>query len=96
MTTWMELDDGSILISTISTPLSWKQIPKNIVRAYVHTSGALIKPLENGICEILLLTHVNVGGYVPSTILNMIILNTPINTMTKIVEICEADMLKQK
>ena len=100
ITTWTELNDdiGSILITTLSVPTLWYPPPKSFVRAFVHSSGAIIRPINDNIgggCEITFLTHCDVGGYVPSTLLNMIIVNTPVKTMSKVVSLSENDMMKK-
>ena len=94
MTTWTEVDDGSILITTLSVPTVWHPPPKSFVRAFVSSSGAIIKPLNKDECEITFLTHCDVGGYVPAALLNMIIVNTPVKTMSKVVSLAE-DMNKK-
>lgn len=100
ITTWTELNDdiGSILITTLSVPTLWYPPPKSFVRAFVHSSGAIIRPINDNIgggCEITFLTHCDVGGYVPSTLLNMIMVNTPVKTMSKVVSLSENDMMKK-
>ena len=97
ITTWTELNDdvGSILITTLSVPTLWYPPPKSFVRAFVHSSGAIIRPINDNIgggCEITFLTHCDVGGYVPSALLNMIIVNTPVKTMSKVISLSENDM----
>ena len=99
MTCWTELNDGCIMISTVSPPPNWYPAKecknnKDTVRAIIFSSGAFIRPLDDSVgggCAITFVTHCDVGGSVPSSLLNMMIVGTPVRTMTKVVEISEAD-----
>lgn len=79
----------------MSVPTIWHPPPKSIVRAFVHSSGAIIRPLTDGGCEITFITHCDVGGYVPTAILNRIMVGTPIKTMTKVISLAEGDIKKE-
>ena len=103
MTCWTELNDGCILISTLSPPGEWYPAKecknnKDTVRAVILSSGAFIRPLDDrvgGGCAITFVTHCDVGGSIPSSLLNTMIVGTPIRSMTKVVELSEADMKKK-
>jgi len=98
MTCWTELNDGCIMISTISPPPNYYPAKecknnKDTVRAIILSSGAFIRPLDDSVgggCAITFVTHCDIGGTVPSSLLNMMIVGTPVRTMTKVVELSEA------
>ena len=99
MTCWTELNDGCIMISTVSPPPNYYPAKecknnKDTVRAIILSSGAFIRPLDDSVgggCAITFVTHCDIGGTVPSSLLNMMIVGTPVRTMTKVVELSEAD-----
>jgi hypothetical protein len=68
---------------------------KDTVRAIILSSGAFIRPLDDSVgggCAITFVTHCDVGGSVPSSLLNVMIVGTPIKSMTTVVKLAEADM----
>jgi hypothetical protein len=93
MTCWTENEeDGSILISSISPPTSFYPAnecknKKDSVRAVVMSSGALIRPLDKSVgggCAVTFLTHCDVGGSVPSSLLNYYSTGVPVEFITNI------------
>jgi hypothetical protein len=87
MTTWKELDNGHIMMCTVSPPAGYCPIVSGYTRGTIMVSGAYIRPIDakcGGGCALTFLTHADIGGSVSSTLLNMFIVGTPIKTMTEI------------
>lgn len=89
-TTWNELDDGTILISSRS---AWNELypPENgYVRGFLNISGYHITPChghgqgdEQG-CSITMCAHSDLGGTLPIGIINMLAFSAPIKMLAAI------------
>jgi hypothetical protein len=90
--TWKELDDGSILLSTISPPDSLYPHNDGYLRAEIKISGALIRPIESkfgGGCAVTMIGHSDPKGSLPSFIINQLSVTLPLKVLTKIRNILE-------
>jgi hypothetical protein len=97
--TWCELDDGCIIICTMSPPDGFYPMNPNYVRGYSKISGALIRPINphhGGGCSVSLIGHSDLGGSLPSTIVNMLSVGLPVKMMKKIRTILEPQDKKKK
>ena len=86
-TTWKELSDGSILISTISPPDDLYPIRKNYIRATAIISGMHIQPIKNeesNKCLLTLIGHSDLKGSIPSSVVNTLSTGVPLKYMTKL------------
>lgn len=95
-TTWRELDDGSILITTRSAPDSLFPQQKGFVRGFLHISGYWIQPhdsLKNdfsvppGHCRVTLTAHSELGGTLPVSIINMLATAAPMKLLAAVDEV---------
>lgn len=96
-TTWSELSDGSILISSRSAWNELLSIQKNhrenttnnneYVRGYLNISGYHIIPChgdnEKG-CDIVMCAHSDLGGTLPVGIINMLAFAAPVKMLAAI------------
>ena len=86
LTTWRELDDGSILVSTISPPDEYYPHNDGFVRASIHCSGAHIRPIDSklgGGCAITVIGHSDLKGSIPSVVINQLSSSIPYKFMRK-------------
>lgn len=100
-TTTYPMPDGSVLIATRSVPGEFDEQP-GYVRARLHISGFLIVPcallpddpvaqtIPNG-CMVSLAVHIDLGGSLPSGLLNMLTMNAPLRLFTRIKEVLAQD-----
>lgn len=75
------------------------ELPKKYVRGFVLTSGYYIEEYDSivpkdpnvlpGHCRITLIAHTDLGGKIPSTIINMLAKDTPFKVLSKIKKIVE-------
>lgn len=99
VTTWEELENGSILISTVSMPDDYCPPVQNFVRLKLLSSGALLRPIDEkhgGGTAVTFITHADLGGSVPSFIINMLGTGAPIKNMTNVQRICEKEELEDR
>ena len=92
LTTWRELDDGSILVSTISPPDEYYPDNEGFVRASIHCSGAHIRPIDpkHGTgCHITVLGHSDLKGNVPSMVINQLASSIPLKFLKKFKDLVE-------
>lgn len=90
-TTWNELEDGTILISSRS---AWNELclPEDgYVRGFLNISGYHIVPWKNSSggesdlgCHITMCAHSDLGGTLPVGIINMLAFSAPIKMLTAI------------
>jgi len=78
-TTCKELSDGRILVAsyTPDNPSSYAGDAKGYVRGTVHVSGYLITQVSETECDIELCSHIDLGGNVPTTLINMLGVSAP-------------------
>ena len=94
LTTWTELPDGSILISSKSAGNDIGAEEKGFVRGNILCSGYHIRPYRDGAtdikpgqCKVTLSAHSDLGGSLPSSIINMLATSAPIKIMSTINDI---------
>ena len=93
LTTWRELEDGSLLVSTISPPDDLYPENSGYVRATILISGAHIRPIApnlGGGCAITVIGHSDIKGSVPSVVINQLSSTIPYKFMKKLKESIEA------
>lgn len=87
LTTWTELPDGSILISSRSAPNSLYPKEAEVVRGNIQVSGYLIRPIDGSdgkTCEVTLCAHSDLGGTLPIGIINMLSSAAPLKILSTI------------
>ena len=87
---WRELEDGCILMSTISPPDNVYPDRAGFVRAQIIISGVMIKPINTksgGGCFVTTIGHSDLKGSIPSPIVNMLSVGFPMIAMAKIKKI---------
>jgi hypothetical protein len=85
-TTWSELDDGTILISSRS---AWDELSppeEGYVRGFLNISGYHIVPCKDSDsgCHITMCAHSDLGGTLPIGIINMLAFSAPIKMLAAI------------
>ena len=105
--TWEEQPDGSLLVCTRSPS---EQVSEDIlppaegyVRGRLQISGYHIQPYatlaipgdvpQDG-CRITLAAHSELGGTLPSSVINMLSTNAPLKILQSIAKICEKERKK--
>ena len=92
-TTWVEMDDGSIMIATRSAPDELCPEQKPYVRGFIQLSGYLIQPhtalpkgsgVPPGSCKITLTAHTELGGTLPVSVINMLSTNAPLKLLASV------------
>ena len=96
-TTWTSLPDGTILVCSRSAPDSVYPIQKGYVRGSISVSGYMIQPCglldkkdpfyEVNSCKVTLTAHTDLGGNLPSSIINMLSTAAPLKMMSAISDI---------
>ena len=92
LTTWKELEDGSILVATISPPDEFYPDNDGFVRASILCSGAHIRPIDanlGGGCAITVIGHSDLKGNVTSMVINQLSSSIPYKFMKKFKEAVE-------
>ncbi len=98
LTTWREMDDGSILVTTRSAPDTLCPQQGSFVRGFLHISGYWIQPCESlkndtavlpGHCRVTLVAHTELGGTLPVSIINMLATSAPMKLLTAVEEIAK-------
>jgi hypothetical protein len=88
-TSFTELDDGSIIIFSRSAPDCLYQQQKGFVRGFFKISGYWIQDIDNNnnTCKVTLTSHLELGGNVPASLINMLAVAAPYKMLTAINEI---------
>ena len=92
LTTWQELEDGSLLVSTISPPDELYPEYAGYVRATVLISGAHIRPIAanlGGGCNVTIIGHSDLRGQIPSIVINQLATGIPHKFVKKLKEAIE-------
>ena len=87
LTTWTELPDGTIIISSRSAPNSMYPKEAEVVRGNIQVSGYIIRPIdspEGKECEVTLCAHSDLGGTLPIGIINMLSSAAPLKILSTI------------
>lgn len=79
-TTWFPSDNGYLLCSKSASDEYYAK-KKNYVRGNIIIAGYVIKRRDNGGCDLSLIAHTELGGTLPSTIVNMYSSNAPYNML---------------
>ena len=89
ITTWNDLADGSILISSKSAPDEICPLKQGYVRGVIKVSGYHIKPLphDSKTCEVTLCAHTDLGGSLPSSLINALSSVAPMKQLSAIAAI---------
>ena len=94
LTTWTELNDGALLVASRSAPDELSPVEKGYVRGNICVSGYLIQPAEclpgdlrPGQCLLTLNAHTELGGTLPSSIINMLSTSAPMKIVQAIQQI---------
>jgi len=100
ITTWMELEDGCIMVSTLSPPDEYHPQASNSpnIRAYLLSSGALLRPIEErhgGGVHVTFVTHCDLGGSIPAWLTNNLGSGAPVKSLSKVCEICEREHVRK-
>jgi hypothetical protein len=82
------------MVSSLSPPIEYMGKASGYTRAYLMSSGALLRPIESrlgGGTHVTFVTHADPGGSVPAFVLNMLSTGTPVGTLSRVCEICEKE-----
>lgn len=94
-TSWSQLDDGSVAITTISVPDEICPPKEGFVRGTVNISGYLINPVTSAAgmaaLNVTLCLHTDLGGSLPVGIINMLATSAPIKMLTTISQIARQE-----
>lgn len=105
-TSWTELEDGSMLLCSRSAPDDVLSQQKGYVRGFIRISGYYIQPRSvlkstdpfyadcplDG-CKVTLTAHTELGGTLPSSVINMLSTAAPMKMLTTIGEVAKTDQL---
>jgi hypothetical protein len=80
------LSDGTIAIASRS--VEHKDAPPDywFVRAKTLLSGYIVRPISETECTVTMLAHLDLGGYVPAYVINMLAVDTPIALLKRLQE----------
>ncbi|RHZ31599.1 hypothetical protein DYB37_006181 [Aphanomyces astaci] len=77
-------DKSTIVIASRSVEHAHAPIDPCYVRATTYLSGYLLRPTSPSSCEVTMLVHMNLGGSLPSFIINMLAVDAPIHLLGKL------------
>ena len=87
-TTYIELDDGSILLFSRSAPDTLYSQQKGYVRGFFKISGYWIQESTTvNTCKVTLTSHIDIGGNVPPSLINAFAVAAPFKMITAMKEI---------
>ena len=91
-TSWSNLEDGSVAITTMSVPNEICPPKDGFVRGTVNISGYIIVPQKKdhgkiSDLDVTLCLHTDLGGSLPVGIVNMLATSAPIKMLTAISQI---------
>lgn len=89
VTSCEDLPDGSTVIATRSIKLDAIPESGNFVRANTQISGYIIKETSPGECEVTLICHIDLGGYLPATIINLVGVSAPVKLLQNLQKMSE-------
>ena len=104
--TWTDLEDGSILICSRAVPNKFMKTQEEYVRGSVDVTGYWIQPCDqldkddphympsstSPGCKVTLAVHTDLGGTLPTWIINLLITEAPIKILTNIARIFDDEM----
>jgi len=82
--------DDMIVIATRSIHHHAVPEQKGYVRAKTHISGYIIRKVSPTTCEVTLVVHMDLGGYMPAPVINFLGTSAPIKLLKKLRSLCEA------
>merc|ERR1711871_66078 len=92
-------DSGDVLVCSRSPVDDSSLYPRinGFVRGKIHVSGYLIHPNDNqygldGGCTVTLVSHIDLGGNIPTSMLNMLSVSAPLKLMRAIQTIVAGDV----
>ena len=106
--TWTELEDGSLLICSRVVPNKFLKVQDDYVRGFVDITGYWIQPCHmlekhdtlydpansSSNCKVTLVVHTDLGGTLPTWIINVLITEAPVKVLSKISAIFQEDSIK--
>lgn len=87
ITAWEELSDGSILV--ISKSVGEANPTPPYVRGNIIVGGYRLKQLRGKQCEVTLLSHTELGGSVPASLVNSYIASAPFKMLAALRKLAE-------
>ncbi|OQR86209.1 hypothetical protein ACHHYP_10843 [Achlya hypogyna] len=74
----------TIVIGTKS--IKHDDVPEDgsFVRAHTHVSGYLLRPVSSTECQVTLIVHMDLGGYMPAAVINLLSVSSPIKLMKRL------------
>lgn len=98
-TSWTELENNGIAITTMSVPDEVYPPQNGFVRGSVNISGYIITPIEPGQngtgLKVTLCLHTDLGGSLPVGIINMLATSAPIKMLTTINQIARQESVRR-
>lgn len=106
--TWTELEDGSLLICSRVVPNKFLKVQDDYVRGFVDITGYWIQPCHtlekhdplydpantSSSCKVTLVVHTDLGGTLPTWIVNVLITEAPVKVLSKISVIFQEESIK--
>lgn len=106
--TWVELEDGSILVCSRAVPNKFLKVKEDYVRGFVDITGYWIQPCDlldkkdpsymppssKPCCKVTLAVHTDLGGTLPTWIINMLITEAPVKVLTNIGRIFDGEKVE--
>lgn len=86
-TTWVQRPDGSILVVSRSASDDYCPQQKGYVRGFIQVSGYHLIPTDNGETDVVLCAHTELGGTLPSSVVNMLSTSAPVKMLQTIGDI---------
>lgn len=88
-------DGGGVMIASRSVLHDNAPVSSSYTRANLFISGFVIVPMAQGQTMVTVISHIDVGGYVPASIINALVTSAPVGLMESIKRICEAESSEQ-
>lgn len=82
--------DGSV-VSTISAAPTYKENNEDYIRMPELAGTWTFTPKEDGVTEVVYQVHANPGGSLPTWLVNAIVVETPMNTLSNLQELVLAE-----
>ncbi|OQR95291.1 hypothetical protein ACHHYP_00128 [Achlya hypogyna] len=75
---------NKIIIGTKSVEHDAVPLNRSFVRAHTHVSGYLLRPVSETECQVTLIVHMDLGGYMPAYVINLLSVSSPIKLLQRI------------
>lgn len=89
LTTHKKLENGCYMVATRSVANDVFPEESRFTRGKVLVSGYYLKPVAEG-TEIIMCAHTDLGGTLPSTIINMLSTSAPIQLLNNLRRLCQS------